>query len=280
MVCFPAIATKRQIGQLCAIHSPVFVKRQYSTTPRRFCNQSSRFQLFPITTSLTNPYKDDDIPVLKVINGKFTRIPLCKTTRCEWIRPPKYLGPEYKYTTKSDHRPLTIKAETSAEHRASLVAKEIRLRAPTKTFLLLRPTVEKSLPVETTDDLFTIFRKSISLKILRFDRSEDAFKFYATHFPLMLTTITCEGERTPTPKNRRRPVSPMTFMINRKKELNEKVIQLDVQLDDLERETEDDCEFETELRHEIFDPTQWSFSTIDAIVMARRYTITEMIKEI
>lgn len=162
---------------------------------------------------------------------------------------------------------------------ASTPLPEPRRREPTSVFLFRRPTIEKPISLSEEDELFIALTKSIDLKALPFKKQADSYKFYETHFPLILTGMSKEAERCNTPSRRSRtPESPMNILINRQRALNMRLIEQETLMQQLERETED-VEFVTELHNPIFNPTKWPWNKIDVGGLRRRYTIDASLRD-
>lgn len=152
-------------------------------------------------------------------------------------------------------------------------------RMPTETFLFRRPTIEKPIPLKIGDNIFDVFVKSIELKALPFKKTVESYRFYKTNFPLLLTKIAKDAERCSTPNRRARtPESPMSIMINRKREMNERIVELEFMMAVMEKETED-CKFVTELHSPVFDPTSWPWNKVDVEGLRRRYTIDASLRD-
>lgn len=265
--------------------SAVFCQNRKPLTPRRFRNQSSRFQLTQIgprpeteqDKTISN-WPVSSRAIFMVKSGKFTRLSLCAGYHQQWFVPQMenpYLLDNFRTTVSTSD--VSEQAPMSPEE--SRIWHDDRRRAPTPTFLILRPLVHKPLPLVMTDGVFQIFERSVDLIVLPFDRSADAFKFYATHFPLLLRVNPVGADRTPSPKKRSRtPESPVTAFFSRKKGLIERLAELDYLLEVAEEETDDDCTFVTELRDETFIPTEWPWNKNDTSRLLKRYSIHEIMK--
>lgn len=152
-------------------------------------------------------------------------------------------------------------------------------RPPTEMFLYRRPTIGVANALPVGDEFFVELSKTIDLKALPFKKTADSFKFYETHFPLLLTRISLEGERCTTPSKRSRtPESPMSVMIQRQRQLHQRLVDLECMMDAMAKETED-CKFVTELYDPIFDPTKWTWNKLDVVGLRRRYTIDASLRE-
>lgn len=152
-------------------------------------------------------------------------------------------------------------------------------RERTKLPLLRRPTISKADPLPINDEYSVELSKHIDLKALPFKKTGEAFKFYDTHYPLILTKTMYDGERCGTPSKRvRTPESPVSLMIHRQRKLNKRLIELEAMMETLENQTED-CEFMTELHSDTFNPTKWKWNTVDVVGLRRRYTIDASLSE-
>ena len=197
-----------------------------------------------------------------------------------WViaRRAKDRSPRTSFTYISSTRDETLQIRTSdlsyLETSTSSTPLPVFLRRPrTDTLLLRRPLIEKVVPLPVDDDIFEAFSKSIDLRPLPFKKTADSFKFYETHFPLILSMITKDDERISNPNKRSRtPDSPMTIMIQRQRLLNQRLVDLDCMMVDMENETED-CLFVTELHDPVFNPTTWKWNKVDVGALRRRYTI-------
>ncbi|XP_045199201.2 uncharacterized protein LOC123553567 [Mercenaria mercenaria] len=155
----------------------------------------------------------------------------------------------------------------------------LKRRMPTETFLPRRPTIERPIPLTVNDELFEAIVKSFELKALPFKKTTDSYTFYKTHFPLLLTRIT-QSERVSSPKRRSMSPDPMCAMINQERLMHERIVELEFMMAVMEKETDTDCEFVTELNSPVFDPTTWPWTKLDTNVLRRRYTIAASLKEV
>ena len=190
------------------------------------------------------------------------------------------IGPS---STESKTKCQSRLSDTSLYSTKSTPLPVLLARKPTEKLLLRRPNIYKAEPLKRNDELFEAYAKMSELKLLKFDKTADSYKFYLRHFPLLLQKQTDDDQRTGTPTRRgtASPESPMSAMIKRKTDLNKRLTELEAMVDKMEKATEpDDVKFQTELRSPVFDPTSWPFTKVDHKRMLRRYTVDQVLKDI
>lgn len=156
-------------------------------------------------------------------------------------------------------------------------------RQPTERTLLRRPTVRKAESLELEDELFEAFVNITQLRVLKFKKFSETYKFYQTHYPILLEKLVVEEQSSGTMPRRHTIAhdSPTSFMFKRKLELNYRLTEMESLLDKLEETTEPgDVKFKTVLRNPVFDPTSWPWAKEDKARMMRRYTMEALYKEI
>lgn len=232
--------------------------------PGRFTNQSSCFQTIqslPIHLQTSNRSS----PIFIVKSGKFSRVPLhtnysfnrswFQTFPEDFLPSPRNVEQIHALSPEPKTGLLDFDTESHCHVSTGPYQPQTRQTA----MMPLRPTLKKAMPLQVSDPLFTVFHKTINLRLLPFGRSTDAFKFYTTHYPLLLCKIPSTRSSTPSPRKRRTSESPMSAIIYRKQDLRERMGELNLLLDQLEEE-DSQQNFVTELRDDIFDPTTYSWN--------------------
>ena len=289
---FPSITVKlqrRKLEDSDAVRPPIVLcKQRTPVTPGRFRNQSSCFHVIqtpPNQSARKSSATESQSSGVEIC--KYSRIPLTGPFRSQWFQP----FPEDFISSPPTVRKYSQRLTEDSRHCSVPVSKAddtfppsppcFRRRFPTNSFLPLRPTVEKTTPLHLSDDLFQLFVKAIPLQGLPFDSNLAAIRFYQSHFPLLLSTVDFDRERTPTPlRKRRTPESPMLEMIARKKALKEKITELEVALEEIENEEGEEGTLITELYDDTFNPCNWYWNrVVDTHGMNKILTVDQLLKQ-
>ena len=238
---------KKKVADLDRAWSPVYRPRRLPPEPVKA--QFTYFYLTPLPPVHHKEKTDEDRPLSR----------------------PSSIGSKRKSLSR-------LSDVESISSTASTPLPQFPERSPTEKTLLRRPTIYRAEPLKTDDELFAAFANMTQLKPLTFKRNADSYRFYRRYYPLILQK---HEERKGSPSRRSRtPDSPMTVMIQRKLELNERLTELDAMMDNLEKTQPDDYPFKTELRSPIFNPTEWPWTKSDPAGMRRRYTMEAIFREI
>lgn len=273
---------KAKFQKLPASSSLVYRKPRLPSSPKRA--QAINFRLAPLLafedSGSTRRISDANAWTTMTVSQERGRLPCFPdrmSSRQTWLRRFSKLEAidEMQSGLESPIRPLSTESCPASDLSTPLPV--FKRRMPTETFLFRRPTIEKPIPLKVGDDIFDVFVKSIELKALPFKKNVESYRFYKTNFPLLLTRITQDAERCPTP-NRRAKTPPISAMINRKREMNQRIVELEFMMEVMEKETED-CMFVTELHSPVFDPTSWPWNKVDVDGLRRRYTIDASLRD-
>lgn len=257
-------------------------KQQVPPGPRRA--QAVHFRLAPLLTvhegETSKQMSDSNAWTVTGSCGKdrFPSFPERTSSRQTWMRRMSLWKPTPD-VSRSSPSPTATCSDSYPTSGSNTPLPVFRKREPTETFLIRRPTIDKPIPLKIQDEIFNHFVQSTELKALPFKKTMDSFNFYKNNFPLLLTKITHDSDRCSTPsRSSKTSESLMGTMINRKREMNQRIVELEFMMEAMEKETED-CKFVTELHSPVFDPTTWPWNVIDVKGLRRRYTIDASLKD-
>jgi hypothetical protein len=260
----------------------VYRKRRLPGPPSA---QYVNFRLAPLfkeqNTSSAKHLSDANTWTVTGKSEKLPEFPIRNSTRETWLKLLSKLDigvVSYSRSPISSPIPTpSMRSDSSYSTSSSVTPIPIfKRRIPTATFLIRRPTIEPPLPLKIDEELFESIVNSFELRALPFKRSTESYKFYITHFPLLLKGIR-NPERCSTPgRKSKSPDGSMSALIARKREMNEKIVELEYMMKEMEYATDTDCKFVTELESAVFDPTTWDWNKVDVAGLKRRYTLEAM----
>lgn len=125
--------------------------------------------------------------------------------------------------------------------------------------LLRRPAVRPTSPVTDNDPLFFRFTQTIDLKPKVFKTPQEQEAYYVDKYPLLLHTNPSDAKTPRKPKDTKTAYVIEDPALERRLTVISRHGRLEEGVDGLEKET-DDCEFLTELRDPVFDPTSFPWN--------------------
>ncbi|XP_062582544.1 uncharacterized protein LOC134244303 [Saccostrea cucullata] len=125
--------------------------------------------------------------------------------------------------------------------------------------LLRRPAVRPTSPINDSDPLFFKFTQTIDLKPKVFKTPQEQEAYYEDKYPLLLHANPSDAKTPRKPKEPKRAEVIEDPALERRLTVISRLDHLQEAVDGLEKET-DDCEFLTELRDPVFDPTTFPWN--------------------
>ena len=164
------------------------------------------------------------------------------------------------YTKKEEDKPPQFVPTKGYKKILGGKGSEILPRPSTTRFLIRRPASKvPAHPVKQEDILFKTFTRQLQFKLKNFPTTKEQYFFYRTNFPLLLDQLKEGEQNNKIPlKRTRSPENAISQELKRGIELQHRLFDIKWQIDELERE--DDCEFETELRKDLFNPTKYPWN--------------------
>lgn len=125
--------------------------------------------------------------------------------------------------------------------------------------LLRRPPVRPTGPITDDNPLFFRFTQTIDLKPKVFKTPQDQEAYYEDKYPLLLHTNPSDAKTPRKPKETKTAEVIEDPALERRLTVISRLEHLEEAVDGLDKET-DDCEFLTELRDPVFDPTSFPWN--------------------
>lgn len=125
--------------------------------------------------------------------------------------------------------------------------------------LLRRPAVRPTNPLADTDPLFFKYTQTIDLKPKVFKTPQEQEAYYEDKYPLLLHANPSDAKTPRKPKETKKAEVIEDPALERRLTVISRLGYLKEAVDGLENET-DDCEFLTELRDPVFDPTNFPWN--------------------
>jgi hypothetical protein len=245
--------------------------------------QKTNFHLASLFDLQATPRNDCDIPLnllsdhnMSTLTGRFSQFPK-RSAHLKWLL---WWGKASAATGHSCIRKtpspttLPIRKAPPTKIRYSIdespvccstgLIPELKRRKATKTFLIRRPTIERSIPVAIDHKIFKALTEETPLRALTLKTPFKTFEFYLTHYPLLLTSAKPEGELSVTTKRRSvASESPASIIITRCHLIGQKLAELDNKMALMEKEP-DEFSFSTQLHDKVFDPTSWPWTSYNS----------------
>jgi hypothetical protein len=125
--------------------------------------------------------------------------------------------------------------------------------------LLRRPAVRPTSPITDADPLFFKFTQTIDLKPKVFKTPQEQEIYYEDKYPLLLHANPSDAKTPRKPKEVKKAEVIEDPSLERRLTVISRLGNLKDAVDGLENDT-DDCEFLTELRDPVFDPTSFPWN--------------------